>query len=174
MRSGQGFLLVFSITSPNSLAELTSLHSELTRIKSDAAVPVVLVGNKSDLEEQRAVSRNSAFELSQSWGNKPYYETSARRRTNVDEVFIDLCRQIIRRDMERGEGGGGREHVKEPPRIGRDREEGRGAQLSARDAERRDHRPRDRERERERERDDDRRGRRKKERKKREQRCTIL
>lgn len=26
------------------------------------------------------------------------YETSARRRANVDEVFVDLCRQIIRRD----------------------------------------------------------------------------
>lgn len=181
MRSGQGFLLVFSITSPNSLAELTTLHTQLTRIKSDPAVPVVLVGNKSDLEDQRAVSRNRAFALSQSWGNKPYYETSARRRTNVDEVFIDLCRQIIRRDMERGEAGSASRSNGQP--RDRDREDGRsGGGDNARRERERDHRPRDRDRDRERERerdrgderDEDRRGRRKRERKKREQRCTIL
>ncbi|KAA8567753.1 hypothetical protein EYC84_008221 [Monilinia fructicola] len=55
----------------------------------------------SDLEQDRVVSRQTAFNVSQSWGNAPYYETSARRRANVDEVFIDLCRQIIRRDNNR-------------------------------------------------------------------------
>jgi len=100
MKSGQGFLLVFSITSLSSLNELTELRDQIIRIKGDSRVPLVLVGNKSDLEEDRAVSRARAFAVSQSWGNAPYYETSARRRANVDEVFRDLCRQIIRRDME--------------------------------------------------------------------------
>jgi len=100
MKSGQGFLLVFSITSNSSLRELTELREQLVRIKDDERVPLVLVGNKSDLEEHRAVSRSKAYAVSQSWGNKPYYETSARRRTNVDEVFVDLCRQIIRKDMD--------------------------------------------------------------------------
>lgn len=100
MKSGQGFLLVFSITSNSSLRELTELREQLVRIKDDERVPLVLVGNKADLEEHRAVSRSKAYAVSQSWGNKPYYETSARRRTNVDEVFIDLCRQIIRKDMD--------------------------------------------------------------------------
>lgn len=100
MKSGQGFLLVFSITSLSSLNELAELRDQIIRIKGDPRVPLVLVGNKSDLEEDRAVSRARAFAVSQSWGNAPYYETSARRRANVDEVFRDLCRQIIRRDME--------------------------------------------------------------------------
>lgn len=96
--TGQGFLLVFSITSLNSLHELAELRDQIVRIKDDENVPLVIVGNKSDLEEDRAVSRARAFAVSQSWGNAPYYETSARRRANVDEVFIDLCRQIIRKD----------------------------------------------------------------------------
>ncbi|KAL9081798.1 MAG: hypothetical protein Q9159_007028 [Coniocarpon cinnabarinum] len=100
MKSGQGFLLVFSITSQSSLRELTELREQLVRIKDDEKVPLVLVGNKSDLEESRTVSRSRAFGVSQSFGSKPYYETSARRRTNVDEVFKDLCRQIIRRETE--------------------------------------------------------------------------
>ncbi|TAQ83567.1 hypothetical protein B7494_g8102 [Chlorociboria aeruginascens] len=80
MKTGQGFLLVFSITSPSSLSELSELREQIIRIKDDENVPIVIVGNKSDLEEQRAVSRAKAFAVSQSWGNAPYYETSARRR----------------------------------------------------------------------------------------------
>jgi len=98
MKTGQGFLLVFSITSQSSLNELSELREQIIRIKDDENVPIVIVGNKSDLEEGRMVSRAKAFGVSQSWGNAPYYETSARRRANVDEVFIDLCRQIIRKD----------------------------------------------------------------------------
>lgn len=99
MKQGQGFLLVFSITSMSSLQELSELREQIIRIKDDENIPLVIVGNKSDLEEDRVVSRARAFQISQMWGNAPYYETSARRRANVDEVFVDLCRQIIRRDM---------------------------------------------------------------------------
>ncbi len=107
IKTGQGFLLVFSITSMSSLTELHELRDQILRVKETDSVPLVLVGNKSDLEEDRAVSRARAFQVSQSWGRVPYYETSARRRANVDEVFKDLCRQIIRRDMDAGGGGGG-------------------------------------------------------------------
>ncbi|EKV12951.1 hypothetical protein PDIG_31780 [Penicillium digitatum PHI26] len=100
MKQGQGFLLVFSITSTSSLNELSELREQIIRIKDDENVPIVIVGNKSDLEEDRAVPRARAFGLSQKWGNAPYYETSARRRANVNEVFVDLCRQIIRKDSE--------------------------------------------------------------------------
>jgi hypothetical protein len=107
IKTGQGFLLVFSITSMSSLTELHELREQILRVKETDSVPLVLVGNKSDLEEDRAVSRARAFQVSQSWGRVPYYETSARRRANVDEVFKDLCRQIIRRDMDAGGGSGG-------------------------------------------------------------------
>jgi Ras-related protein Rap-1B len=80
MKTGQGFLLVFSITSQSSLSELSELREQIIRIKDDENVPIVIVGNKSDLEEDRVVSRAKAFGVSQSWGNAPYYETSARRR----------------------------------------------------------------------------------------------
>ncbi|KAG8415397.1 Ras- protein rsr1 [Metarhizium acridum] len=97
MKTGQGFLLVFSITSPSSLSELAGLREEIIRIKDDENVPMVIVGNKADLEENRAVQRAKGFSISQRWG-APYYESSARTRTNVDEVFIDLCRQMLRKD----------------------------------------------------------------------------
>jgi GTPase SAR1 family protein len=57
---------------------------------------MVLVGNKCDLEEERMVSREQGMELSQQWGGKPFYETSARFKINVEQVFYDLVRQINR------------------------------------------------------------------------------
>lgn len=80
MKTGQGFLLVFSITSASSLEELGNLRDEIIRIKDDENVPMVIVGNKADLEENRAVPRAKGFSVSQRWGS-PYYETSARSRS---------------------------------------------------------------------------------------------
>lgn len=104
MKTGQGFLLVFSITSPSSLNEIAGLRDEIIRIKDDENVPIVICGNKADLEEHRAVPRARGFEVSQRWG-APYYETSARNKTNVDEVFIDLSRQMLRREDAGGDLG---------------------------------------------------------------------
>jgi GTPase SAR1 family protein len=122
MKQGQGFLLVFSITSASSLNELSELREQIIRIKDDEKVPLVIVGNKSDLEEDRAVPRARAFGLSQNWGNAPYYETSARRRANVNEVFVDLCRQIIRKDLE---GSGGSDSFRKRENSTRDRKKDR-------------------------------------------------
>ncbi|KAK4130135.1 ras-domain-containing protein, partial [Trichocladium antarcticum] len=97
MKTGQGFMLVFSISSKTSFEELETLRDDIIRIKDDEDIPIVIIGNKADLEEQRTVDRAKAFALSQRW-NAPYYEASARTRTNVDEPYIDLCRQMLRRD----------------------------------------------------------------------------
>jgi GTPase SAR1 family protein len=73
-------LLVFSITSPSTLNELAGLREEIIRIKDDENVPMVIVGNKADLEEGRVVPRAKGFSISQRWG-APYYEASARTRS---------------------------------------------------------------------------------------------
>lgn len=80
MKAGQGFLLCFSITSQASLDELATLREEIIRIKDDENIPIVMVGNKADLLDQRAVDRAKAFTISQQW-NAPYYEASARTRS---------------------------------------------------------------------------------------------
>lgn len=102
MRTGHGFLLVYSITSLSTFHELTELRNQILQTKETDNVPIVIVGNKSDLGEDRAVTHNRAIQLSQSWGRVPFYETSARNRLNVDEVFMDLCRQIMRKEIAEG------------------------------------------------------------------------
>lgn len=133
MREAEGFLLVFSITQLSSLTELNELREQLQHVKNDPNVPIVLVGNKADLEEDRKVSRSRAFGVSQAWGNVPYYETSARRKQNVNEVFVDVCRQIIMKNGDdeedgpvRSGGRGQREGGGTFRRRRRDRERDRG------------------------------------------------
>ncbi|KAG0733358.1 hypothetical protein G6F22_017508 [Rhizopus arrhizus] len=86
MKNGQGFVLVFSITLKSTLTDLNEIREQIIRVKGSDNVPMVLVGNKCDLENERAVTRNEGMELSQQWGGKPFYETSARFKINVDEI----------------------------------------------------------------------------------------
>ena len=98
IKSGKGFLLVYSVTDENSLKELLALREQVLRIKDSDNVPMVLVGNKCDLEEDRVLSIEDGVAVSQDWGLVPFYETSAMYKTNVDEVFIDVVRQIMRKE----------------------------------------------------------------------------
>ena len=98
IKSGRGFLLVYSVTDENSLKELLSLREQVMRIKDSENVPMALVGNKCDLEEDRVVSVEDGIRVSQEWGQVPFYETSARNRTNIDEVFSDVLRQIMKKE----------------------------------------------------------------------------
>jgi len=47
--------------------------------------PMILVGNKADLADSRAVSTEEGRILAQGWGI-PYIETSAKTKNNVDKV----------------------------------------------------------------------------------------
>jgi len=93
MRTGQGFILTFSITSRQSFNEATVFRDQIHRVKDADHVPIVLTGNKCDLEDERQVTTQEAQALSKSW-NVPFYEASALARINVEESFFDLVREI--------------------------------------------------------------------------------
>lgn len=97
-RSGEGFLLVFSITEQESFTVLDEFRVQILRVKNADDVPLILVGNKSDLEPSRQVRTEVAQDKANQWG-KPYIETSAKTRDNVDKVFFDLMREIKARKL---------------------------------------------------------------------------
>ncbi|KAK7017779.1 ras-like protein [Favolaschia claudopus] len=97
IRSGEGFLLVYSITSRDSFDELKRYYRQIQRVKDQDVCPAILVGNKSDLEFERQVSVNEGRELAKRFGGCRFIETSARLRLNVDEAFMGLVREIRRR-----------------------------------------------------------------------------
>ena len=49
MRTGQGFILVYAITSRSSFDEIVNFREQILRVKDKDRVPMVLVGNKCDL-----------------------------------------------------------------------------------------------------------------------------
>lgn len=97
-RSGEGFLLVFSITEHESFDVLDEFREQILRVKNAEDVPLILIGNKSDLDDRRQVRRDEATDKATKWG-KPYIETSAKTRENVDKAFFDLMREIKARKL---------------------------------------------------------------------------
>lgn len=56
MRTGEGFLLVYSITSRQSFEEIQTFQQQILRVKDKDYFPIIVVGNKCDLESERQVS----------------------------------------------------------------------------------------------------------------------
>lgn len=100
MRTGEGFMCVFAITSRSSFDEITSFREQILRVKDKDKVPMILAGNKCDLESERQVTTAEGQDLAKSFAC-PFFETSAKARINVEEAFYDLVREI------RKENGGG-------------------------------------------------------------------
>jgi GTPase SAR1 family protein len=55
MRTGQGFLIVYSIISRSSFDEVNAFREQILRVKDADRVPMVICGNKVDLESDRQV-----------------------------------------------------------------------------------------------------------------------
>ena len=68
---GQGFLLVFSLTSRQSFDDLEAIHDTIYRLKEKDPekddVPMVIAGNKCDLEADRCVALTEGEDLAKSW-----------------------------------------------------------------------------------------------------------
>ena len=64
MRTGEGFLLVYSITSRQSFEEILTFQQQILRVKDRDYFPIIIVGNKCDLDSEREVSRQGMLEAS--------------------------------------------------------------------------------------------------------------
>jgi len=101
MKNGQGFILVYSIIAQSTFADLTELKAQISRVKDRDDVPMVLVGNKCDLTEQRVIPTAQGEELARRFGDCGFVEASAKKKINVDTVFYDLIRQITSKGVDR-------------------------------------------------------------------------
>ncbi|KAJ2235697.1 hypothetical protein H4R99_007782 [Coemansia sp. RSA 1722] len=93
IRSGNCFVLVYSIQSKETLEEVQIIADRIFQTKNTHEVPIVLVGNKSDCEDKRKVSQQEGRRVAKKIGSG-FYETSAKTGVNVEEVFVQCVRRI--------------------------------------------------------------------------------
>lgn len=91
IRVGEGFLLVFSLIDRRSLDDCIKLYRDILRMKDSTNVPMLLIGNKFDLRQMDIDHQARAAALTM---KIPYWQTSARTRWNIDEIFFELVRMI--------------------------------------------------------------------------------
>ncbi|KAM7157545.1 ras-related protein Rab-27A isoform 1-T4 [Molossus nigricans] len=98
-RDAMGFLLLFDLTNEQSFLNVRNWISQLQMHAYCENPDIVLCGNKSDLEDQRAVKEEEARALAEKYGI-PYFETSAASGTNISQAIETLLDLIMKR-MER-------------------------------------------------------------------------
>ncbi|KAF2134541.1 GTPase NRas precursor [Dothidotthia symphoricarpi CBS 119687] len=121
IRDGEGFVLVYSISSRASFARIQRFHSQIQRVKETAMAgsptypgspmsasapvfghaPVMLVGNKCDRVTEREVSTQEGQALAKDLGCD-FVEASAKNCVNVEKAFFDVVRQLRRQRQQGG------------------------------------------------------------------------
>ena len=117
IRDGEGFILVYSISSRSSFTRIQKFHHQIQRVKESAAAgsptypgsplsqtmgssgfgpaPIMLVGNKCDRVTEREVSTQEGSALAKQL-NCDFVEASAKQCINVEKAFYDVVRQLRR------------------------------------------------------------------------------
>jgi small GTP-binding protein len=93
-RGASSFVLTFSISSRASFEELPDIVEQIKRVKDGGDWSGVIAATKSDLEDQREVSVEEIKRLSEEL-ELPYFETSAKTHTRIEELFYELARRTV-------------------------------------------------------------------------------
>jgi GTPase SAR1 family protein len=96
MRTGDGFICVYAVTLEQTFEAVKRFREHIVRVKDTDAknVPFVIAGNKSDLEDQRVISKEKGEALGAEM-NVKHFETSAKTKLNVAEIFTQVAREIV-------------------------------------------------------------------------------
>mmetsp|Transcript_1956 Transcript_1956/g.2548 ORF Transcript_1956/g.2548 Transcript_1956/m.2548 type:complete len:505 (+) Transcript_1956:675-2189(+) len=95
MRTGQGFIIMYSVNSHSSFDEAQDFLERIMRTKDSDHwdIPIVIVGNKCDLTDQRQVIAQEGLEFAQRY-DVPFFEASAKLRVNTTQQFEELVREV--------------------------------------------------------------------------------
>ena len=101
-RGTSGCLLVFDITRRSSFENIPSWIYELLKNNFNKVVPLIIIGNKSDLRDSAKdpVMSSEAVQYAKTlteWSGfkVPYVETSAKTGEHVEEAFLELLQNIM-------------------------------------------------------------------------------
>ena len=88
-----GILLIYDITNNNSFNSISKWMESINEV-STTNISIILVGNKSDLDDRRRVTNEEGKKKAEEYGI-PFYETSCKDGNNINEVILRITEEIL-------------------------------------------------------------------------------
>ena len=92
IKSADGVLVVFDLTDEDSFEKVSYWIEQVRNISQK--IPIILIGNKSDLVEERKVTQEKIDEKKEKY-NLDYMQTSALSGENINESFQTICQRAF-------------------------------------------------------------------------------
>ncbi len=109
VRDGEGFVLVYSISSRSSFNRIQRFYNQIGRVKMVSSstssarytehFPIMLVGNNCERTTEREVSTEEGHALAREFGCE-FLEASAENCINVEKTFYDVVRMIRKQRIQ--------------------------------------------------------------------------
>ena len=91
-KGSNGCFIVYDITSESSFNNIENWYAEIQK-ETSKDIPILLVGNKCDLEDERKVPIEKGKEKAKNL-NCVFFETSALKKINIEKIFEELVNNI--------------------------------------------------------------------------------
>ena len=95
LKNMKGIILVYSIDNKNTFNNIKNWINSINDYIDISKTPIILVGNKKDLENERIISEEEGRKIAEDYNFK-FYETSAKTGENVNEIFQKLFEIIVK------------------------------------------------------------------------------
>ena len=93
IKNVQGIILMYDITNKKSFDSIIDWISDVKEIKGEN-FPMILVGNKIDLNESREVTEEMGYELAEK-NQIEFFETSNKDGTNIQDAGLEIVYKIL-------------------------------------------------------------------------------
>jgi small GTP-binding protein len=104
-KGSYGVLVVCDITDRTSFEQLDKWFKEVYDVCEDI-LPAILIGNKTDVQEQREVEKKDILEYAEKKRKEfklktlPYYEVSAKNGQNINDIYYEITRMMIEKSIK--------------------------------------------------------------------------
>ena len=88
-------IIVYSIDNQKSFEDLDIWLKDL-KLNTSPDIKIFLIGNKTDLEEYRVISKEQAEKFKNDYELNLFMETSAKTGFNVQELFVEAAKLLLK------------------------------------------------------------------------------